>query len=110
MNQHPRTTSAPVNHAATSWATATAESADASGRDAAARARARTEDPALRVDCYGCTARPHACGDCVVTFLLGAPPAGVHLAADEQVALEVLADAGLVPTLQIGRASCRERV
>ncbi|HCK79773.1 MAG TPA: hypothetical protein DHW34_07145 [Actinobacteria bacterium] len=89
-----------MNHAATSWATATAESADASGRDAAARARARTEDPALRVDCYGCTARPHACGDCVVTFLLGAPPAGVHLAADEQVALEVLADAGLVPTLQ----------
>lgn len=96
MNQRPRSAGSTSSTSSASSAGSNALAAEA----AAARARSRTQDPALRVDCYGCTARPHACGDCVVTFLLGAPPAGVQLAADEQVALEVLADAGLVPALQ----------
>jgi hypothetical protein len=56
--------------------------------------------PAVHVDCEGCTVRPQACGDCVVTFLLGSPPEGVDLAPDEQEALDVLAASGLVPALQ----------
>lgn len=53
------------------------------------------------IDCDSCTARPKACGDCVVTVLLGAPPQGVELASEEQQALAVLADSGLVPPLRL---------
>lgn len=56
--------------------------------------------PAVHVDCEGCTVRPQACGDCVVTYLLGSPPEGVDLDPDEQEALDVLAASGLVPALQ----------
>lgn len=58
-------------------------------------------DPVV-VDCDRCVVRsPAACGDCVVTFLLGAPPAGIEIAADEQAALDALADGGLVPPLRL---------
>ena len=50
------------------------------------------------IDCDGCGVRGHACGDCVVAVLLGAPP---DLQADEQRAIGVLADAGLVPPLRL---------
>jgi hypothetical protein len=50
------------------------------------------------IECDGCQVRGHACGDCVVAVLLGAPP---QLQADEQQALGVLADAGLVPPLRL---------
>ena len=50
------------------------------------------------IDCEGCGVRGDACGDCVVTVLLGAPP---ELAADEQRAIGVLAEAGLVPPLRL---------
>lgn len=50
------------------------------------------------VDCEGCVMRDIACGDCVVTFLLG-PPEGIGSA--EQVALAALADGGLVPPLRM---------
>jgi len=50
------------------------------------------------VDCDTCTVRGPACGDCVVTFLLGPPGA---LDADEQRALGVLAESGLVPPLRL---------
>jgi hypothetical protein len=43
-----------------------------------------------------------ACDDCVVTVLLGSPPVG-ELAEDETVALEALADGGLVPPLRMRR-------
>lgn len=57
------------------------------------------------VDCDSCVVRgPSACGDCVVTVLLGAPPAGVHIDADERAALDVLALAGVVPPLRLVRA------
>ena len=50
------------------------------------------------IDCDGCGVRGHACGDCVIAVLLGAPP---DLQADEQRAISVLADAGLVPPLRL---------
>jgi hypothetical protein len=50
------------------------------------------------IDCDGCGVRGDACGDCVVAVLLGAPP---DLQADEQRALGVLAEAGLVPPLRL---------
>lgn len=54
------------------------------------------------VDCDRCLVRsPSACGDCVVTFLLGAPPAGIEIDADEMAALSVLSDAGLTPPLRL---------
>lgn len=56
----------------------------------------------MHVDCDRCAARgPAACGDCVVTVLLGAPPDGIVLDAEEQHALESLAAAGLVPPLRL---------
>jgi hypothetical protein len=56
----------------------------------------------MRVDCERCTVRgPAACGDCVVTVLLGAPPEGIVLDAAEQQALQALAGAGLVPPLRL---------
>ena len=50
------------------------------------------------IDCDGCGVRGDACGDCVVAVLLGAPP---DLQADEQRAIGVLAEAGLVPPLRL---------
>ena len=55
----------------------------------------------LHVDCESCVARGPACGDCVITVLLGAPSQGVDLDADEQAALTALADSGLVPPLRL---------
>lgn len=58
-------------------------------------------DPVV-VDCDRCVVRsPSACGDCVVTFLLGAPPAGIEIDADEMAALGVLSQAGLTPPLRL---------
>ena len=53
------------------------------------------------VDCDGCAVRGLACGDCVVTVLLGAPPDGVRLDDEERRALAALADGGLVPPLRL---------
>jgi hypothetical protein len=52
-----------------------------------------------------------ACGDCVVTFLLGSTPQAdtggrpgvVDLDHEERAALSVLADSGLVPPLRLVR-------
>lgn len=55
----------------------------------------------LVIDCERCTVRGSACGDCVVTVLLGGPPFGVPLDDEEQRAIEVLAGAGLVPQLRM---------
>lgn len=55
----------------------------------------------LRVDCDTCVARGPACGDCVVTVLLGAPNSGLDLDSDERAALAALADSGLVPPLRL---------
>jgi hypothetical protein len=54
------------------------------------------------IDCAGCVMRDLACGECVVSFLLGPP---VELGSAEQTALAVLADGGLVPPLQMRPAA-----
>lgn len=54
----------------------------------------------VRVDCDECLMRYVACGDCVVTVLLG-PPGGLSFDAEEARALAVLADGGLVPPLRL---------
>jgi hypothetical protein len=53
------------------------------------------------IDCDGCAVRDLACGDCVVTVLLGGPPGAVDVDEQERQALDVLADSGLVPRLQL---------
>ena len=55
----------------------------------------------MLIDCDRCAVRGLACGDCVVTVLLGAPPEGVTLDTDEQEAISVLAESGLVPPLRL---------
>ncbi|NAZ81956.1 hypothetical protein GTR02_09005, partial [Kineococcus sp. R8] len=52
----------------------------------------------MLIDCDSCTERPRACGECVVSVLLGmpgerpeAPGPGPELDADERGALAVLA-------------------
>ncbi len=62
----------------------------------------------MLIDCDRCEVRGLACGDCVVTALLGAPPDGVEIDADERTALGVLADAGLVPPLRLVVTSAAE--
>lgn len=59
------------------------------------------------VDCDSCAVRGPACGGCVMTVLMGAAPLGVELDADEQAALAVLADSGLVPPLRLVDATGR---
>ena len=53
-----------------------------------------------RIDCDTCVVRGLACGDCVVTVLLGPPP---ELTFDDDAcrALDVLAQGGLVPPLRL---------
>ena len=53
-----------------------------------------------RIDCDTCVVRGAACADCVVTVLLGPPPES-GFDEDEQRALDVLADSGLVPPLRM---------
>jgi len=53
------------------------------------------------IDCDTCVVRGPACGDCMVTVLLQAPPDGVDLDETEQAALHALAEGGLVPRLRL---------
>lgn len=55
----------------------------------------------LHVDCDTCTARGPACGDCLVSVLLGTPTSGVDLNREERIALGALAASGLVPPLRL---------
>ena len=54
----------------------------------------------VHIDCDTCVVRGLACHDCVVTVLLG-PPHELGFDTDEQRALDVLADSGLVPPLRM---------
>jgi hypothetical protein len=58
----------------------------------------------VTIDCDRCSLRGIGCGDCVVTVLLGGPPYGVPLDDDEKRAIDVLAEAGLVPPLRMVEA------
>ena len=57
------------------------------------------------IDCGQCSMRDLACGECVVTHVLGTTPltSAPHLdfAADEERALRVLHGAGLLPPLRL---------
>ncbi|MGH3796350.1 MAG: hypothetical protein ACRDSP_15840 [Pseudonocardiaceae bacterium] len=53
------------------------------------------------VDCDRCEVRGDACGECVITVLLGAPPGGLELDGADRMALDTLAAAGMVPRLQL---------
>ena len=58
----------------------------------------------MHIDCDTCEVRGLACGDCVVTYLLGSAPdgvIGVDFDPAERAALEVLAASGLVPPLRL---------
>ena len=59
----------------------------------------------MNIDCEQCTAAPLACGDCVVSVLLGMPEFTVPeqpVIADEHVAaVAALAQGGLVPPLRL---------
>jgi hypothetical protein len=61
---------------------------------------ARHPDPAepLVIDCDDCAVRGPGCRDCVVSVLLGVPH---PLREDERVALDTLAEVGLVPRLKL---------
>jgi hypothetical protein len=56
----------------------------------------------VHIDCDACEARGLACGDCVVTVLLGAPPVDDLLDLDEveRRAIQALVDGGLIPPLR----------
>jgi hypothetical protein len=52
------------------------------------------------IDCDDCAMRDLQCGDCVMSVLLGSP--GVYeVGPAERLALEALADGGLVPRLRM---------
>lgn len=53
------------------------------------------------VDCDSCAVRGDACGECVITVLLGAPPGRFELDGAECQALDTLAAAGMVPQLRL---------
>ena len=60
----------------------------------------------MMIDCDTCEVRGPACGDCVVSVLLGSPPSAgeegaIELDGREQAAIAVLAGAGLVPPLRL---------
>lgn len=54
----------------------------------------------MLIDCDSCAVRPRACGDCVVSVLIG-PPSDGHLVAEEQRVIGLLSESGLVPPLRL---------
>ncbi len=54
----------------------------------------------VHIDCDTCLVRGLACHDCVVTVLLGPPPE-LGFDAEEELALEVLSNSGLLPPLRM---------
>ena len=61
----------------------------------------------LRIDCGTCAVRGPACGDCMVTALLGADDGVVELDSDEVSALRAMTAQGLLPPLRLVRAVSR---
>jgi hypothetical protein len=60
------------------------------------------------IDCDECAVRGPACGECVVSVLLGSAPDDIeHLELDdaERSAVATLAGAGLIPPLRMVRIS-----
>jgi hypothetical protein len=61
------------------------------------------------IDCDTCRVRGPACGDCVVTVMLGLPGTRPSLDPAEQRAIGVLAASGLVPPLRLVPATEPDR-
>jgi hypothetical protein len=57
----------------------------------------------MLIDCDTCAVRDIACGDCVMTVLLGPRDGSVELDSAEQDALGALAGGGLLPPLRLVR-------
>jgi hypothetical protein len=55
----------------------------------------------MLIDCDTCRMRDIACGDCVISLLLGAPQDSLDLDAQETAALGALAAGGLAPPLRL---------
>ena len=55
----------------------------------------------LTVDCGSCRARGPACGDCLMTALMGPLDDEVRLSGEEQGALQALTASGLLPPLRL---------
>lgn len=53
------------------------------------------------IDCDTCVVRGLACGDCVVTVMLGMPAGLLEVDGEERTALATLARSGLVPRLRM---------
>lgn len=53
------------------------------------------------IDCGSCAMADLACGDCVVSVLLGAPGQPQQVEDSHMEAISVLADQGLVPPLRL---------
>jgi len=51
----------------------------------------------MLIDCEGCGARGRACGNCVVSVLLGVPGSGAEAGDDVDAAVRVLSAAGMLP-------------
>ena len=55
----------------------------------------------MLIDCESCRVRDLACGDCVVTVLLGKSDASVDFDDAEYQAVGALAELGLIPPLRL---------
>lgn len=56
----------------------------------------------MLIDCDTCRVRGAACGDCVVSVLLGPPTdLGMELDEVEHAAVTALAEGGLIPPLRL---------
>jgi hypothetical protein len=60
----------------------------------------KRDEIGITIDCDTCVVRGLACGDCVVSVLLGVPP-NVEIDALEQRAIDTLGRAGIVPRLRL---------
>ena len=70
--------------------------------DSAQEIGGNTGPESITIDCDRCVVRgPAACGDCVVTVLLGGPPEGFEIDPVEKEAIDALASCGLVPPLRL---------
>lgn len=52
------------------------------------------------VDCGRCEVRGAACGDCVISVLLGVPGEAPVLSGEERRVLGLFADSGMLPPLR----------
>lgn len=52
------------------------------------------------IECRSCVVRGPECHECVVSVLLG-PPERTTFEPEEQAALKVLADSGMIPPLRL---------